>query len=96
MSMTLQEVFLTPGYLVVATEYADGDGLAELQQRPEHTHGMPEAAARALFQQMAVAVDWCHRRGVTLGGFHLTAWLLDRTPGVGALRRQASGANYQS
>lgn len=88
----MQEVFLTPGYLAIATEYADGGSVTGLLQRPEYSQsGMPEADARPLFQQMAAAVDYCHRRGVTLGGFSLRAWLLDRAPGGRALRQQTSG-----
>lgn len=86
-----QEVFLTPGYLAIATEYADGGGLADFQQWVENAGGMGEAAARALFQQMAAALDFCHRRGVTFTGFGLEAWLLDRAPARLILRQQSSG-----
>lgn len=85
-----QEVFLTPGYLAVATEYADGGGLADFQQRVENAGGMAEGPARALFQQMALALAFCHARGVTLGGFDLRAWLLDRAPARPILTRQQS------
>lgn len=91
MPSSIQEVFLTPGYLAVATEYADGGSLADFQRRIEHASGMTEVPARALFQQMAVALDFCHRRGVTLGGFGLDAWLLDRAPARPAVRRQTTG-----
>jgi serine/threonine protein kinase len=85
-----QEVFLTPGYLAVATEFADGGGLADFQQRVENAGGMAEGPARALFQQMALALSFCHARGVTLGGFDLAAWLLDRAPARPILTRQQS------
>lgn len=85
-----QEVFLTPGYLAVATEFADGGGLADFQQRVENAGGMAEGPARALFQQMALALAFCHARGVTLGGFDLGAWLLDRAPARPILTRQQS------
>jgi serine/threonine protein kinase len=84
-------VFLSPGYLAIATEYADGGGLADFQQRVENAGGMAEGPARALFQQMALALAFCHARGVTLGGFDLGAWLLDRAPARPILRQQSSG-----
>ena len=83
-------MFLLPGYLAVAHEYADSSFLGALLQQPEHSGGMQEAIARALVQQMAVALSFCHGRGVTLGGFGLNSWLLDRAP---LLRRQMSGGN---
>ncbi len=54
----LYQVFLTPDYLAIAMEYADGGDMFQLvvQQR-----GLSESDARWYFQQLIIAIDYCHR-----------------------------------
>jgi len=62
----LREVFLTDQHLAIAMEYANGGDLAHyVDALMRHTgRGIPEAQARVLFQQLMVAVDFCHRLGI--------------------------------
>ncbi|KAI8473311.1 MAG: serine carboxypeptidase S28-domain-containing protein [Monoraphidium minutum] len=56
-----REVFLTPSHLGVVMEYVDGENL---QQFLANTGGRAsEALARFLFQQLVLALDFCHRKG---------------------------------
>ena len=61
-----QEVFLTSHYLGIAMEYADGGDLSQYidGQTARGIWGLPEAQARWLFQQLIVAVEYCHRLGI--------------------------------
>ena len=65
--LQLLEVFLTDEYLAISTQYAAGGDLAEFVaarcQRDSVT-ALPEAQARYLFQQLIIAVDFCHQVGV--------------------------------
>ena len=51
-------MFLTPEYLAIATEHAAGGDMLQLVQRQGN---LPEAEARWYFQQLIVAIDYCHR-----------------------------------
>ncbi|GBF97768.1 sulfur stress regulator [Raphidocelis subcapitata] len=56
-----REVFLTPSHLCVVMEYVEGENL---QQFLANTGGRAsEALARFLFQQLVLALDFCHRKG---------------------------------
>lgn len=56
------QIFLTEKYLVLVLEYASGGDLAShVFSLP---HGMPEQRARLIFQQIMLAVDFCHRMGI--------------------------------
>ncbi|KAK9816381.1 hypothetical protein WJX74_001337, partial [Apatococcus lobatus] len=72
----LREVFLTPDYLAIAMEYADGGDMFQLvvQQR-----GLSESDARWYFQQLIIAIDYCHRMGVANRDIKLENTLLDGT-----------------
>ena len=65
--LQLLEVFLTDDYLAISTQYAAGGDLAEFVaarcQRDSVT-ALPEAQARYLFQQLIIAVDFCHQVGI--------------------------------
>jgi len=52
------QVFLTPTHLVLAMEYAQGGDLFQLVAA---RRGLPEDEARWFFQQLMIAVDYCHR-----------------------------------
>ena len=54
----LREVFLTGSHLVLAMEYAAG---GDLFRYVSSRRGLPEDEARWFFQQMMIAVDYCHR-----------------------------------
>ena len=65
--LQLLEVFLTDEFLAISTQYAAGGDLAEFVaarcQRDSVT-ALPEAQARYLFQQLIIAVDFCHQVSV--------------------------------
>lgn len=52
------QVFLTPEYLAIAMEYATDGDMFQLVVRQR---GLLEKDARWYFQQLIVAVDYCHR-----------------------------------
>ncbi len=52
------QVFLTRTHLVLAMEYAAG---GDLFRYVSARRGLPEDEARWFFQQLIVAVDYCHR-----------------------------------
>ena len=62
----LREAFLTPHHLGIAMEYADGGDLLDFIDTfaARGLSAVPEVEARRVFQQMMVAVDYCHRLGV--------------------------------
>lgn len=68
------QVFLTATHLVLVMEYAAGGDLAHYVAAKQ---GLTEGEARWFFQQLIVALDYCHRM-VGAGGSLLLAapWLL--------------------
>ena len=52
------QVFLTPHYLAIAMEFAPGGDMFEYVVRK---NGLKEDEARWFFQQLIVALDYCHR-----------------------------------
>lgn len=70
-----KEVFLTPHHLAIAMEFAAGGDLFEyLKSRGGK---LPEVHARWFFQQLMVALDYCHRMGVSNRDIKLENTLLD-------------------
>jgi serine/threonine-protein kinase SRK2 len=58
----LEAVFRTDGYLVLVLEYASGGSLRKYLS----TKGpLPEDEARKIFQQLMLAVHYCHKMGVS-------------------------------
>ena len=57
----LRDVFLTDTHLGIALELAAGGDLFQLVAQ---CRGLPEPDARWYFQQLALALDYCHRKGV--------------------------------
>jgi serine/threonine-protein kinase SRK2 len=55
------QVFLTENYLGIAMEYANGGDSFEYVRKKG---GLHENEARWFFQQLIVALDYCHRKGV--------------------------------
>ncbi|KAK9829253.1 hypothetical protein WJX72_004786 [[Myrmecia] bisecta] len=72
----LREVFLLPEYLAIVMEYAPGGDMFNLVVT---RRGLPEADARWYFQQLIIAVDYCHRMGVANRDIKLENTLLDGT-----------------
>ena len=67
------QVFLTPDYLALAMEYAPG---GDLFRYVSARRGLSEEEARWFFQQLIVAIDYCHRMvsvgaGVCGGGMRV-------------------------
>jgi serine/threonine protein kinase len=56
--MPTSQVFLTPDYLGIAMEYAAGGDMYNLVTLAS---GLSERDARWFFQQLIIAVDFCHR-----------------------------------
>jgi len=52
------QVFLTQTHLVLAMEHAGGGDLFKFVSS---RRGLPEDEARWFFQQLMIAVDYCHR-----------------------------------
>lgn len=52
------QVFLTPDYLAIVMEFATGGDMFQLVVA---NRGLPEQDARWYFQQLIIAVDYCHK-----------------------------------
>lgn len=76
----LLEVFLTEQHLAVVMEYADGGDLAHsLEARMQATvTGISEPQARILFQQLMIAVQFCHCLGIANRDIKLDNMMLHR------------------
>uniref|UniRef100_A0A383WDA6 Protein kinase domain-containing protein n=1 Tax=Tetradesmus obliquus TaxID=3088 RepID=A0A383WDA6_TETOB len=78
--LQVHELFLTSQHLVVVQEGCSDCSLAQfLQQRRQQGRQLSEAAARCWFQQVVLAVDYCHRQGLT--GLPIQHILLQDNPG---------------
>lgn len=72
--ISLYEVFLTQEHLVLVMEYARcGDLFGYVYEQK----GLPESESRWFFQQIVLALDYCHRMGVCLRDIKLENTLLD-------------------
>lgn len=74
-----KEVFLTKDYICIAMEYACGGSLFQYVQRAGR---LREAAARWFFQQLIIALDFCHKKGVVNRDIKLENTLLQAVPGL--------------
>eukprot|EP01025_Chloroclados_australasicus_P017921 TRINITY_DN1920_c0_g1_i4.p2 TRINITY_DN1920_c0_g1~~TRINITY_DN1920_c0_g1_i4.p2 ORF type:complete len:401 (-),score=37.36 TRINITY_DN1920_c0_g1_i4:292-1338(-) len=72
-----KDVFLTNHCLALAMEYADQGDLFDYVIGQQ---GLDEKQARWFFQQLIIAVDYCHRRGVAIRDIKLENTLLHQTP----------------
>lgn len=75
--ISLREVFLTQQHLVLVMEYAPGGDLFSLVQSQK---GLSEDDARWFFQQIVIAIDYCHQLGVCSRDIKLENTLLDSSP----------------
>ena len=79
------QVFLTPNYLGIVTDFADQGELATQITKQAAQSGCADMAftepeARHLFQQLIIAVDFCHRKGISnrdlkVRSFNSLGWL---------------------
>ena len=63
---TPQGTFKTAHHMGIVLEYLDGGDLSELVDRrwADGGAGISESDARRMFQQLLVAVDYCHGMGI--------------------------------
>ena len=54
----MQQVFLTPQHLAIVMEHAAGGDMFQYLVRRQ---ALSEAEARWCFQQLIIAIDYCHR-----------------------------------
>jgi serine/threonine-protein kinase SRK2 len=73
----LEKMFLTEEHLVLVLEYANKGSLFSLVHA---SNGLNESDARKFFQQLILAVDFCHRMGVTNRDIKLENLLLAQPP----------------
>lgn len=74
-----REVFLTPEYVCIVMEYANGGSLFDLVRTQKR---LKETQARWFFQQLILALDYCHRRGVANRDIKLENCLLQNEEGL--------------
>ncbi|KAF6250539.1 kinase-like domain-containing protein [Scenedesmus sp. NREL 46B-D3] len=72
------EVFPTNNHLNIVMEYANGGSLFDYVKQHRR---LPEKDARWFFQQMMIAVDYCHKKGVTNRDIKLENILLHHMQG---------------
>jgi serine/threonine-protein kinase SRK2 len=71
----LEKMFITEEHLVLVLEYANKGSLFSLVHA---SNGLQESDARKYFQQLILAVDFCHRMGVTNRDIKLENLLLSQ------------------
>lgn len=76
--ITIKEVFLTPGHLAIAMEYAQGGDLFNYTLGHRPMGRLAEQQARWIFQQLIIGLDYCHSRGIANRDLKLENLLLDR------------------
>lgn len=79
-----RETFRTRAGLAIVMEYASGGDLREYVEQWDGptatpTSGLPETQARWFFQQLALAVEYCHGLGIAHRDIKLENALLDRS-----------------
>ncbi|KAG2440772.1 hypothetical protein HXX76_003628 [Chlamydomonas incerta] len=72
--VSLLDVFLTPRHMAIVMEYVDGENLQVFTEKAGGC--IIEPLARFLFQQIVIALDFCHRRGKVNRGIRPTSLLL--------------------
>eukprot|EP00198_Chlamydomonas_reinhardtii_P010066 XP_001699403.1 ser/thr kinase [Chlamydomonas reinhardtii] len=74
-----REVFLTDEHLCIVMEYANGGSLFSMVRQQRR---LKESMARWFFQQLILAVDYCHKRGVANRDIKLENLLLHLEEGL--------------
>lgn len=72
--ISFKEVFLTKEYLCIVMEYAAG---GDMHQYIARQRCLSEDFGRWFFQQLVIAIDYCHKRGVVNRDIKLENILLD-------------------
>lgn len=75
-----REVFLSPQHLAIVMEFAGGGDMFEYvltHKQPTPGQGLPEDAARWFFQQLMLALEFCHELGIANRDIKLENSLLD-------------------
>eukprot|EP00891_Asterochloris_glomerata_P000851 jgi/Astpho2/851/Aster-00699 len=75
-----KEVFLTPHYLAIVMEFAAGGDMFEYvikNKSAEPGQGLSEKTARWFFQQLVVALEFCHELGIANRDIKLENTLMD-------------------
>jgi serine/threonine-protein kinase SRK2 len=76
----LKEVFVTPDYLAIVMDFAQGGNLHKFLRDRCENNRLGEDQARWLFQQLTLGLDFCHRNGVANRDLKLENLLLDMEP----------------
>lgn len=88
----LEELFITEEHLVLVMEYADGGDLFSYVRRRGR---LREDTARWFFQQIILAIDFCHRMGVVNRDIKLENILLSSvSAGQGSRKRIAKLSDF--
>ncbi|GBF93316.1 sulfur stress regulator [Raphidocelis subcapitata] len=74
-----REVFLSPRHINIVMDYASGGSLFTYVQQRQR---LREPLARWFFQQLLLAVDYCHKKGVGIRDVKLENTLLQVIPGL--------------
>lgn len=61
----LHEMFLLTDYLAIVTSFCNGGNLAKFMRDWTQTGGIGEPQARFCFQQLIIALDFCHKLRIT-------------------------------
>lgn len=77
-----REVFLTDRHVAIVLEYANRGSVHQYVKLQKPERRLNEAAARWIFQQLIIAVDFCHRKGVVNRDIKLENVLLHEAPGT--------------
>lgn len=70
-----RRIFSLPGKLAIVMEYADGGNLFDFVRQKKR---LEESLARWFFQQLMIAMDYCHRKGVASRDIKLENILLSQ------------------
>ncbi len=74
-----RDVFVTSNFICIVLEYAGAGTLHSYVRRFGH---LKESVARWFFQQLALAVDYCHKKGVANRDIKLENTLLHVSSGI--------------
>ncbi|CAL8461325.1 g856 [Coccomyxa elongata] len=70
----LVEVFVAKNYLAIVSEFVEGDSVSDYLDSPGFR---TPARCRAFFQQLIMAIEYCHSRGIAIRSLKSDALLLD-------------------
>lgn len=69
----LKRVLEVEGHLAIVMEFVEG---SNLRKQVEKHRRLSEHAARWIFQQLILALEYCHRKGITARDFNMESILL--------------------